>query len=65
MGVPLGDVPCMRRDIPAAVARISHDLLHADLAHHAERIRAAVPPDFGPALYAGALWRGAAETAAA
>lgn len=63
-GIPLGDVPCMRRDIPAAVARISHDLLHADLAHHATRIRADVPPDFTPALYERAVWRAAEQAAA-
>ena len=58
VGVPLGDVPSMRRDIPAAVARIGHDLLHADLALHQARIDADVAPDFGAERYAAALGQG-------
>jgi len=57
-GVPLGDVPSMRRDIPGAVARISRDLLLADLPLHERRIRGEVPVDFGPEFYAAALWKG-------
>ncbi|MGO4328744.1 FAD/NAD(P)-binding protein [Cupriavidus sp. 2TAF22] len=60
-GVPLGDVPSMRRDIPGAVARISRDLLLADLALHELRIRADVPADFGPELYASAVRKAADE----
>ncbi|MDF3838682.1 NAD(P)/FAD-dependent oxidoreductase [Cupriavidus basilensis] len=56
VGVPLGDVPSMRRDIPGTVARISRDLLLADLPLHQQRIRGDVPADFGPEFYAGALW---------
>lgn len=56
-GVPLGDVPSMRRDIPAAVAQISRDLALADLPLHVQRIAGDVAPDYGPALYAGALWQ--------
>jgi cation diffusion facilitator CzcD-associated flavoprotein CzcO len=56
VGVPLGDLPSMRRDIPAVVARISRDLALADLARHEERVRAEVPADFDGALYASALW---------
>ncbi|WP_454737769.1 SidA/IucD/PvdA family monooxygenase [Cupriavidus necator] len=55
-GLPLGDVPSMRRDIPAAVRRISEDLFLADLDLHESRARADVAPDFGPELYAGAVW---------
>ncbi|WP_416048817.1 SidA/IucD/PvdA family monooxygenase [Cupriavidus basilensis] len=66
VGVPLGDVPSMRRDIPGSVARISRDLLLADLALHEQRIRADVPADFGAEFYAGAVWKptGAALAAA-
>ncbi|MCP3018719.1 SidA/IucD/PvdA family monooxygenase [Cupriavidus basilensis] len=66
VGVPLGDVPSMRRDIPGSVARISRDLLLADLALHEQRIRADVPADFGAEFYAGAVWKptGAARAAA-
>ncbi|QOT74722.1 SidA/IucD/PvdA family monooxygenase [Cupriavidus basilensis] len=66
VGVPLGDVPSMRRDIPGSVARISRDLLLADLALHEQRIRADVPADFGAQFYAGAVWKptGAALAAA-
>ena len=65
VGVPLGDVPSMRRDIPTAVARIGRDLLLGDLAQHAQRIRADVPPDFSSALYASALWKPARAYGAA
>lgn len=56
-GVPLGDVPSMRRDIPAAVAQISRDFALADLAAHQRRIEADVAPDYGPELYARAVWQ--------
>ena len=57
-GVPIGDVPSMKRDIPGVTARISRDLMLADIDRHAERMRADVAPDFGPELYAAALNRG-------
>ena len=57
-GLPLGDVPGMRGYVPAIVRRISEDLVLADLPLHEARTRAEVPPDFGPELYAGALWQG-------
>jgi cation diffusion facilitator CzcD-associated flavoprotein CzcO len=56
VGVPLGDVLSMRRDIPTVVAQVSRDLLLADLALHEERTHRPVPPDFGKELYAAALW---------
>lgn len=55
-GGPLGDVPSMKRDIPAAVRGISRDLFLADLALHERRASAEVEPDFGPDLYAAAVW---------
>ncbi|MFY9509998.1 MAG: SidA/IucD/PvdA family monooxygenase, partial [Rubrivivax sp.] len=56
-GGPLGDVPSMRRDVPAAVRRISQDLFLEDLDLHATRAQAEVAPDFGPELYARAVWQ--------
>ena len=54
-GLPIGDVPSMRRDIPAIVARISRDLLLGDMAAHEQRMFADVAPDFPPSLYAAAV----------
>jgi cation diffusion facilitator CzcD-associated flavoprotein CzcO len=54
-GVPTGDVPSMKRDVPAIVARVSQDLLLADLPAHEERMRRSVPPDFTRDLYAAAV----------
>ena len=56
-GVPIGDVPSMKRDIPGVTARISRDLMLADIDRQAERMRADVAPDFGPELYAAAINR--------
>ncbi|KRE06919.1 monooxygenase [Bosea sp. Root381] len=55
-GVPVGDVPSMRRDIPAVTASISRDLFLADLDRHAERVTSAVAPEFGEDAYRSALW---------
>ncbi|MFT4191083.1 MAG: SidA/IucD/PvdA family monooxygenase [Comamonas sp.] len=65
VGLPLGDVPSLRRDVPALVRRISADLLHADWALHETRINGDVPPDFGPELYGKALYRPAQQREAA
>jgi len=54
-GLPIGDVPCMRRDIPAVVARVSRDLFLADLDLHHQRMTGPVAADFDEALYRGAL----------
>jgi cation diffusion facilitator CzcD-associated flavoprotein CzcO len=54
-GLPTGDVPSMKRDIPAIVARISHDLFLADISHHEQRIVADVAPDFTAEMYASAI----------
>ncbi|MSP04488.1 MAG: NAD(P)/FAD-dependent oxidoreductase [Acetobacteraceae bacterium] len=56
-GLPIGDVPSMRRDIPAIVARISRDLFQTDAAAHEQRMFGDVAPDFPPELYASALRR--------
>ncbi|BBQ00370.1 oxidoreductase [Burkholderia sp. SFA1] len=55
-GVPVGDVPSMKRDIPAVVRRISRDLFHADLDAHAARLNADIPADFDETLYAASVW---------
>jgi FAD-dependent urate hydroxylase len=56
-GVPIGDVPSMKRGHPTVTAQISRDLFLADLEHHQRRMTGDVPPDFGPELYAKALWK--------
>ncbi|MFB9127403.1 NAD(P)/FAD-dependent oxidoreductase [Paraburkholderia dipogonis] len=56
-GVPVGDVPSMKRDIPAVVRRISRDLFLADLDAHAARIAADVPADFDETAYASSVWQ--------
>ncbi|PXW28470.1 flavin-containing monooxygenase [Paraburkholderia caballeronis] len=57
-GLPVGDVPSMKRDIPAVVRRISRDLFLADLDAHEARMRADVPADFDASSYAHRLWDG-------
>jgi cation diffusion facilitator CzcD-associated flavoprotein CzcO len=56
-GVPIGDVPSMKRGHPSVTAAISRDLFLADFEHHQRRMTGDVPPDFGPELYAKAVWR--------
>jgi FAD-dependent urate hydroxylase len=63
-GLPVGDVPSLRRDVPAAVARISRDLFLADFDAHQSRIDAQVAPEFDETLYAAALWRRSGQVAA-
>ncbi|MGF6771760.1 cation diffusion facilitator CzcD-associated flavoprotein CzcO [Paraburkholderia sp. GAS199] len=62
-GVPVGDVPSMKRDIPAVVRRISRDLFIADLDSHAARLAADVPADFDESAYASSLWQREASNA--
>jgi cation diffusion facilitator CzcD-associated flavoprotein CzcO len=54
-GLPTGDVPSMKRDVPTIVASISRDLFAADLASHERRMTGTVPPDFTEALYGAAI----------
>lgn len=56
-GLPIGDVPSFKRDIPNVVARISRDLFLGDLPAHEARINAAIADDFDPTLYASSVWR--------
>jgi cation diffusion facilitator CzcD-associated flavoprotein CzcO len=56
-GVPVGDVPSMKRGHASVTAQISRDLFLADFDHHQRRITGEVPADFGPELYAKAVWK--------
>ncbi|MHC2435968.1 FAD-dependent oxidoreductase [Bradyrhizobium sp. USDA 4451] len=56
-GLPIGDVPSFKRDIPGITARISRDLFLADLASHEARINGEIAEDFAAELYAPAVWR--------
>jgi cation diffusion facilitator CzcD-associated flavoprotein CzcO len=63
-GLPIGDVPSIRRDVPAVVSRISRDLFLADLDAHQERITGTMTADFDETLYQASLWRGPQDIAA-
>jgi cation diffusion facilitator CzcD-associated flavoprotein CzcO len=54
-GLPIGDVPSMKRDIPVIVGRISSDLFRADLDTLRQRMTGDVPADFTDALYRTAV----------
>jgi len=54
-GLPTGDVPCMKRDIPVITARISADLFEADLDSLRTRMVGAVPPALNEAMYRSAV----------
>ena len=54
-GLPIGDVPSMKRDIPVIVGRVSADLFQDDLALLRPRMTGDVPPDFTGALYRSAV----------
>ncbi|WP_158926074.1 NAD(P)-binding domain-containing protein [Acidisphaera sp. S103] len=56
-GLPIGDVPSMRRDIPLVTARISRDLFLADLDSHEQRMTGTIQADFPDAIYASAVWK--------
>ncbi|SAL22479.1 FAD-dependent oxidoreductase [Caballeronia choica] len=56
-GVPVGDVPCMKRDIPVVIRRISQDLFLEDLDAHEARMNADVPADFDAAQYEHRVYR--------
>ncbi|MFM0520376.1 MULTISPECIES: NAD(P)-binding domain-containing protein [Caballeronia] len=64
-GVPVGDVPCMKRDIPAVVRRISQDLFIDDLDAHEARMNGQVPADFDNAAFAHRLYRKSGAEASA
>jgi len=54
-GLPIGDVPSMKRDIPVIVGRISADLFRADLEVLRKRMTGDVAPDFSDDLYRSAI----------
>ena len=54
-GLPIGDIPSMKRDIPTVVARIGSDLFLADIHAHERRITGDVAPDFNEEIYARAV----------
>ena len=54
-GLPIGDVPSMKRDIPVIVGRISADLFQADLEVLRRRMTSNVAPDFSDELYRAAV----------
>ena len=56
-GVPVGDVPSMKRGLPAVTQRISHDLFFADFAAHQQRLTGDIAPEFPESLYAAAVWQ--------
>lgn len=63
-GLPVGDIPSFKRDIPAITARISRDLFLADLASHEQRINGSIAQDFNADLYSSAIWRAPHHVAA-
>jgi cation diffusion facilitator CzcD-associated flavoprotein CzcO len=56
-GLPIGDVPSMKRDIPVIAGRISADLFQADLDVLRERMTGDVAPEFTDDLYRSAIRR--------
>jgi hypothetical protein len=56
-GLPIGDVPSMRRDIPLVVSRVGRDLFLADLDNHQQRITGTIAPDFTEDIYTSAVWQ--------
>jgi len=54
-GLPIGDVPSMKRDIPVIVGRISADFFHDDLDLLRPRMVSEVKPDFSEDLYRSAV----------
>jgi FAD-dependent urate hydroxylase len=54
-GLPIGDVPSMKRDIPVIVGRISGDLFRADIDTLRQRMTGDVAADFTDALYRSAV----------
>jgi FAD-dependent urate hydroxylase len=54
-GLPIGDVPSMKRDIPVIVGRISADFFQDDLETLRPRMSGEVPPDFTEDAYRAAV----------
>ena len=54
-GLPIGDVPSMKRDIPTIVSRIGADLFQDDLDTLRVRMTGKVRPDFDESLWRKAV----------
>ena len=54
-GLPIGDVPCMKRDIPVITSRISADLFNTSLDVLRPKMVGDVPPGFTDAIYRSAV----------
>ncbi len=54
-GLPIGDVPCMKRDIPVITSHISADLFDAELDVLRQRMVSDVPPGFTDDIYRSAV----------
>jgi cation diffusion facilitator CzcD-associated flavoprotein CzcO len=54
-GLPIGDVPSMKRDIPVIIGRISADLFRSNIERLRHRMTGDVPPDFTDALWRSAV----------
>lgn len=55
LGLPIGDIPCMKRDIPVITSRISADLFNGELEVLRQRMVSEVPPAFTDAIYRAAV----------
>jgi hypothetical protein len=55
-GLPVGDVPSMKRDIPVMIRRISEDLFINDPSARAARTSAEVPAEFDVSHYEGCVY---------
>jgi cation diffusion facilitator CzcD-associated flavoprotein CzcO len=54
-GLPIGDIPCMRRDVPVITSRIGADLFEADLEPLRRRMAGDVPRGFTDEIYRSAV----------
>jgi hypothetical protein len=54
-GLPIGDIPCMKRDIPVITSRISADLFEVELGALRERMVGDVQPGFSEEIYRSAV----------
>jgi cation diffusion facilitator CzcD-associated flavoprotein CzcO len=55
LGLPIGDIPCMKRDIPVLTSRISADLFECELEALSRRMVGDVPLGFTEEIYRAAV----------
>ena len=55
LGLPIGDIPCMKRDIPVLTSRIGADLFDDDIDALRQRMVGDVPPGFTDQIYRSAV----------